>query len=1221
MIPFSSVSQAQVHSNFINPTVQFPPVLTPMMHVPSPPAIHFQLPYNQLSTLTYDLNTGEALSRVPLYAVARLGFDADALSPDLSGSDREVLMNFTLSYPLGTLNSDHAGYASFDLTVLRGQAVMQAVQARLQHQFPQTWRNLAENQLPQSLQLNELLVLPFADAAYAFDAMKEAETGPNFLFMRMDFDQGMLAGRQFGRGGASMQNPSILDWRLSPGSFSMSGSLLIGEDGTETLLPANLATQRFRFRQVVRHVSNDGQGQFPNGIRFGYVVEYSAEWFPIGHSLGQILYSLPLAPGEKVKIAVVDWARSDNASRAEKTGFVEQLQHQQVRDRSLTEAVQVALREWQSGSSFMAGGSQATSGGGQIGPFSVGVGNVFSLGGASSSSEGTRDVSADTAQRISDSFQQATTAMRELKSTVILQSEQAEKSNVQTRVVVNYNRGHAQTILYYEVLRHYRVITRTETVRPALIIPQGIQPADALKNIDSILSLRFLLEAVLLDPRLNSAFDALLRIKAGDKRHARAMAKFNALAKPANPADIMFSRVALTFVTGEDATIEPAFVDIYLKDNTSLVHKVNDGGQDFDTGERTHVNNLNVPIKWGNLRGFGVHLEDENSGSDWDLVHFKVVGITNEGVTQLLLDVPVGQSIDDARGNTGEFPAIQAPPPPARPEAPDRTEFVTAEDEVASDMLLHHLATNADYYSRILRLNGSADSRVSFLNGQTIGGRPVLDLVENKALETLGDGVVYAVTPAAESFLSGLFNAELVEPSSQLTFTEQLATLPTRGVFGEIKLSHNLATELLDTEHNYDWSKSVIPDNGPEITGVDAGSRAQKPEGLAPSPFPNNIVNVVSPQALPDPTGLSGAFGLMSAMGPFRDMSGMNQLGPFLQNLSNNATQLAAEAQKGASKKALIDSIRTSKELTPAEKTELIKAALTGAVQQANAPATPPAGATQAPAAGGGAAQPPATGTGGTPGPNTPAPAQPNGGPPPGTPSTPAPKPKGPVQLQRTASKTRLLNFVFMYDTGKPMVGNYHITLMALNTNEERAGGVAFDPNAISGSTNTGSIVRVTIPESFGEKSDIRITITGEITSPVQFKKNSKIEAWSQPIETIEVFARAEFKATETYKVSQPTQDNEITVSYSKNAQDQISNATASKKGITVTVSNAVKGKVEVPLLAEAEDTVTLGAAGTYEVTDTDTVTRTEGDTKTITVKHFLKSIKDGAQPTIKAAK
>jgi hypothetical protein len=55
----------------------------------------------------------------------------------------------------------------------------------------------------------------------------------------------------------------------------------------------------------------------------------------------------PWRPREVVKLAVIDWSRSEQAERSEDTGFSENLQHSAVRDRSLSEHVKALLDEWQ----------------------------------------------------------------------------------------------------------------------------------------------------------------------------------------------------------------------------------------------------------------------------------------------------------------------------------------------------------------------------------------------------------------------------------------------------------------------------------------------------------------------------------------------------------------------------------------------------------------------------------------------------------------------------------------------------------------------------------------------------------------------------------------------------------------------------------------------------------------------------------------------------------
>jgi gas vesicle protein len=218
-----------------------------------------------------------------------------------------------------------------------------------------------------------------------------------------------------------------------------------------------------------------------------------------------------------VKLAVVDWSRADSGGRTEDTGLTESLVHDQVRDRTLTESVHAVLDEWQRGGSIMGGaaasGGAGIAGGGLTG---AGIGLTAALGGAYSTSSGTRDLAAQTTQKIADSFHQASTAMRELRSTVLVQSNEAEASKVQTRVVANYNHSHALTLLYYEVLRHYRVVTRLASVRPVVLISyQGL--GKTFDKPDDVIPHRKLLESFLLDTRLMSCFDAAEKLLAFTK--------------------------------------------------------------------------------------------------------------------------------------------------------------------------------------------------------------------------------------------------------------------------------------------------------------------------------------------------------------------------------------------------------------------------------------------------------------------------------------------------------------------------------------------------------------------------------------------------------------------------------------------------------------------------------------------------------------------------------
>ena len=200
-----------------------------------------------------------------------------------------------LTYPLGQVVTDHSGYASFDLAPLHQEGVL----GRLVETFGGLSTELAaaddgeisevlNGQKPE-LGIVHLWVLPFVDMTLAIDALVQGDVSPNFITLRVDLSSADLENRTRDRAGAAMQTPSILDWRLSPSSFTMSSATILGEDGCETLLPTNR-------RRAIPLLAGDPRTARPQlrggrGFRFAHVVDYVSEWFPIGHSLGQILYA------------------------------------------------------------------------------------------------------------------------------------------------------------------------------------------------------------------------------------------------------------------------------------------------------------------------------------------------------------------------------------------------------------------------------------------------------------------------------------------------------------------------------------------------------------------------------------------------------------------------------------------------------------------------------------------------------------------------------------------------------------------------------------------------------------------------------------------------------------------------------------------------------------------------------------------------------------------
>ncbi len=229
---------------------------------------------------------------------------AYAQEHEIAVMPEDELTDTLWAYPLGTLATDHVGYLSFDLTRLPDDVrdiLADAIDARIAER---------DAELPASLTL-----YPSVTAAAPVDVMRQARFAQDAIVSRVEAPASKLISRGQILGMPALQAPSLTDWRLSGGSFAANPSRLIGDDDCEELLPAGLALHEYNLYQVVRLTDVNVVPQaMQDRIRVGVVHEFRLSWVPIGHSLGQILYSAPLAPGESVDLAVVDWSRQDEAT-------------------------------------------------------------------------------------------------------------------------------------------------------------------------------------------------------------------------------------------------------------------------------------------------------------------------------------------------------------------------------------------------------------------------------------------------------------------------------------------------------------------------------------------------------------------------------------------------------------------------------------------------------------------------------------------------------------------------------------------------------------------------------------------------------------------------------------------------------------------------------------------------------------------------------------------
>lgn len=819
----------------------------------------------------------------------------------------------TWSYPLGSLASDHVGYVSFDLSRLPASvrdALREAARARLD----------GEEELGVGL-----LVYPYGLDRLRFDAFAQGRIMPGAVVARADIVRpiGLLL-PEAPDGAPSMQNPSLLDWRLSGASFVANPTAFLGADGCEQIFPAQLAVQEYSFYQVVglHDVTLPNvPANVADSLRAGFVQEYRTTWHSLGHSLGRILYSLPLAPGESVNLAVIDWRRQDQSQREEATTVAEQLIHRQTRDRTVTETVTAALDEWQRGGSVM-GGIGGSMGG-------AGWGASAALGGGYSTSSGSRDIAAQTVQKLSDNIAQASSSFRELNSTVVIETAQTEHETIETRTVANYNHSHSLTVLYYEVLRHFRVVTELVRRRPVVLVrsrTDWFTASDAALVSQNIREHRPVLQAALLDPRHAAGLDA---VESRARREARAGPPPPPPQPPPVPpvplgeAARAFRYFCFEVKTGgfHSQMDEPdervdVLCTLVLADGSQVELVSIEGNSVLTTfGSFRFPDSVNsftaVPkggtlVLWDTISSLRLAVAVFPTNGETAKVSFasiKIVGIDGSG--------PPGVVLLDQQYNGGHLIIKQADAekvrqpliPMLRPPffAPVGRSAEDLEDEVRSKELLAHLIYNAAVYNRAILLGRNAAQRASELDAIKLnGGATVLERVENRPLELIGAFVAYPLTDEA-------WSAAIVDslaPAEEITapLAERLITFPTRGVFAEGKLGHCNLSEEIDNTRFWDWQKSPIPHMAPAIKDIGAVTPAvQAPAGLTPSAFPAAMVNIVPPPAAPDPVGLAAALKVLGTADIFRDMSTAKQVSDLLQALVKASAPAGAGGAGGGS--------------------------------------------------------------------------------------------------------------------------------------------------------------------------------------------------------------------------------------------------------------------------------------------------------------------------------
>lgn len=708
--------------------------------------------------------------------------------------------------------------------------------------------------------------------------------------------------------------------------------------GTYDLLKSQRLRKPGRFHPSSRHTIDwDDEPTIyqATSISHGHLLEIKQIWKADGYSLGDLLYSLPLAPCQKKRIAIFDWSRDESAARSESRSFDERIDAFLDRDRDISEVVNATIKEEIEGESTALTGGIGMGGGGaasgSYGPFMLGAtgGHAGGIGGGTSKAwqESSRNIVASSLNNLRDRIFQSANNVKNQRSTVVQSIGQSERMSVQTDVVTNHNHCHAITMEYFEVLRHFVLEQKLASVQECLFVPLLLSAFDKPK----VLRWKTILSRVLLSRRYRKGFDAIERISnryvgsglprgsyadqtvnwvSGDMRirfevvtpelkedgsgpelsswnplknlirSLNPVEFFNDFLKDAKQIGKIFRRelgnkIAIKFTEriGVYAVLENGTEkDLNLEVNLITAYR-----DDVPLHASIRFNGGPINVRRKDIRSIQLRVDRRDLLPSNSRV--VVESINLRYATDYREDVlcRANRVLDDLA--KGDDVVVRTPLNKGELRNPRE------EDREASENLIDHLNEHLERYHRMIWLKMDREHRYMLLDGviaPNAGGKSVASVVENRLIGIVGNSLVLPVAPGVHldpTYAQDEENpVDLLEHYSPRTpHPPYRVSLPTRGVYAEAVMGACNSCETMDESRHWRFSEVPCGDEPTEIEPISTGSRRSEPGDLSPSEFPQSTINIQNAPVAPDPQGLASALQLLSSPGIFENVTGLDQ--------------------------------------------------------------------------------------------------------------------------------------------------------------------------------------------------------------------------------------------------------------------------------------------------------------------------------------------------------
>ena len=688
-------------------------------------------------------------------------------------------------------------------------------------------------------------------------------------------------------------------------------------------------------------------------VAIGHVLEHAVRYRSNGYSLGDVAYSLTLAPRQKRRIMKLDFARRERAQREESTSADDEVLDSLERERDYDNAVSSELSEWSRGRSEASGVAGAAGIGGYYGTAVAGGGAVAGYAQSSASQEGGRKAAARESQNLRDAIRRYGQSLRTLESTVVTESEQSETIEGISEVVQNINYTRSLSVIYYQILRHLRVDTEIAAVTECIFVPLPIKPfSDArisrhrrplsryasgwlermvYRYLDDIQS-DFVDSDIPQGPRSGHPLTQLsgsLWLKMGInmpsqgpefeeinentdrevyEREAVRLTE-NSFLSFAGLTPFPTPVIARKIVSASDAEreryfqgeIAPHMARKFL-DTLQIVTSQGPIDADFTlvSGYR-YGGTLRVDFT---ARTNGIisraHLTNITLrvGSETPLPERSFLDLTNAQI-RYATQYYSGSARSD--GGTRDLLTSAGTPDPNG--ALINFALSSADDldlqkrlKEGYQELKKTLEANTFRYHKAIWWNLDRDELYTLLDGFAISdqdGRSLASMAERKPIGILGNCMIFPTktdTPLDPRF--DTFDDLKNHYIANLPPADPMRiSLPTDGVYARAHMDDCVAAE--EHDGSFDW---VFGSSEPELSEFPAGffdSRRAEPQGLQPTEMPDSIINLQNAPAAPQVSGLADAFGAVQNANAFRDITGLEGTQANLRAAMQGATSLA----------------------------------------------------------------------------------------------------------------------------------------------------------------------------------------------------------------------------------------------------------------------------------------------------------------------------------------